>query len=96
VHLYLQEIRCCRCLHCRFLQLLASQVTMANFPPLLQLSRLELGATDVDYAGLVAIGALTSLQRLSLTDCQVSSASRGTGVRWASWRCAYTPAAQGL
>jgi len=45
---------------------------MANFPPLLQLSRLELGATDVDYAGLVAIGALTSLQRLSLTDCQVN------------------------
>ena len=63
----------------------ARQVTMANFPPLLQLSRLELGATDVDYAGLVAIGALTSLQRLSLTDCQVSVSSRGTVLGPAPW-----------
>ena len=56
-------------------RLRAGQVTMANFPQLLQLTRLELGATDVDYAGLVAIGALSSLQRLSLTDCQVSRAT---------------------
>ena len=66
---------------------------MANFPPLLQLTRLELGATDVDYAGLVAIGALTSLQRLSLTDCQVSGSSQG-GIGRAFWRCDCVPATQ--
>ena len=54
---------------------------MAEFPPLLGLTRLELGATDVDYAGLVAIGALTSLQRLSLTDCQVSVLASEHGVK---------------
>ena len=43
---------------------------MANMPALPHLTHLEVAGTDVDSAGLIAIGALTSLQRLSLTDCQ--------------------------
>ena len=51
---------------------------MANMPPLARLTHLEVAGTDVDSAGLVAIGALTSLQRLSLTDCQVRGSCHET------------------
>lgn len=44
---------------------------MKSMPLLSALTRLEVATSDVDFSGLVAIGQLTALCRLSLADCQV-------------------------
>ena len=50
------------------------QITMVSMPLLGALTRLEVATSDVDFPGLLAIGQLTALRRLSLADCQVPNA----------------------